>query len=275
MVFHSTDSEGAPRCAARILTLAAIAAAAVLSGSPARAQSPVGQDEASIFRIQRIELSVFGGYLSGANYLDLPPLLDEQTNDTALDQILDFSGNAPDPKVEAPKKDVEAGWMVGGTASFYLTENFGMQLYGRYGKADAVFKGRQVIDSELQDETVEIDRTSITTFAGGGNIVYHLGRERKHPIRPFVNLGFGGILNQFPDTEDVGAIYFLYGGGIGFPVKGSIRGFVQFHQQLYTWETDEVSLDATIQFPQVSAGFTWRYEVPEDFEDPDAKRKAY
>lgn len=269
MVFHSTDSEGAYRFAARILTLALIVAGATLTGSPSRAQSPLDQEDTSIFRVQRIELSLFGGYVSGANYLDLPPLLDEQTNDTALDQILDFSGNAPDPKVEAPKKDVEAGWMVGGTATFYLTENFGMQLYGRYAKADAVFTGRQVIDSELQDETVEIDRTSLTSYAGGGNIIYHLGRERKHPIRPFVNLGFGGTLNQFPDTDDVSAIYFLYGGGIGFPVKGSIRGFVQFHQQLYTWETDEVSLDETIQFPQFSAGFTWRYDVPDDPEGSD------
>lgn len=218
------------------------------------------------FRVQRIELSLYGGMVGGTTYLELPILGTPLTNDTALDQILDFSGEAPSTPVEAPKKLVESGWKSGGSATFYLSPNFGMAIFGEYGKQEAVFSGRRVIDEVLQAERTEIDRTTMSTFAGGAQIVYHVGRERKYPVRPVLSLGFGGILNAFPDTDDIGALYLNYGIGMGFPIKGSWRGYVSFDSRIYTWETEEVALDSTLQFPAVTLGLTWRYVVPEDAE---------
>ena len=239
------------------------------SGQPALAQT-ADEEEEPLLRVYRIEMSLYGGMMGGDTYLSLPAPLDDLTNDTARDDILDFSGEVPDPPVQAPEKEIETGYVVGGRVSFFLNENFGMQLFGEFGQADAVFRGRRVIEEEIVDEVTEIDRATMTTFAGGAKAVYHLGRERRNPRRPFVHLGFGGILNQFSDTDDVAALYFTAGGGYGFPIAGSVRGFVSADLRLYTWETDEVSLDASLLFPSVSAGITWRYNVPDEvFEDED------
>ena len=242
----------------------------VLSGQPVLAQSEEEEEEEPLLRVRRIEMSLHGGMMGGETYLSLPAPLTELTNDTARDDILDFSGEVPDPPVQAPEKEIETGYVVGGRVTFFLNENFGMQLFGEFGQADAVFRGRRVIETEIVDEVTEVDRATMTTFAGGGKVVYHLGRERRNPRRPFVQLGFGGILNQFSDTDDVGALFFTAGGGYGFPITGALRGFVSADMRLYTWETDEVSLDSTLLFPSVTAGLTWRYDVPEEvFEDAD------
>jgi hypothetical protein len=240
----------------------------VLSAQPVLAQSE--EEEEPLLRIRRIEMSFYGGMMGGETYLSLPAPLTELTNDTARDDILDFSGEVPDPPVQAPEKEIETGYTVGGRVTFFLNENFGMQLFGEFGQADAVFRGRRVIETEIVDEVTEIDRATMTTFAGGGKVVYHLGREKRNPRRPFVHLGFGGILNQFSDTDDVGALFFTAGGGYGFPIAGGLRGFVSADMRLYTWETDEVSLDSTLLFPSVTAGLTWRYDVPDEvFEEVD------
>ena len=88
------------------------------------------------------------------------------------------------------------------------------------------------------------------------------------PIRPFVMLGMGGVLNQFDETDDVGAFYFLFGGGASFPLFGSFRGQLQLGSQLYSWSTDEVALNTLVNFPSVTLGITWRYDVPADALEP-------
>ena len=265
----SAPRSGSSRRALRsfVAVLGLIAVTLPVGAQTVRAQPADEEEDEALFRVQRIELSFYGGYLGGDTYLQLPPLLTPLTNDTALDEILDFSGQSPDPPVEAPTKSIESGWKAGGNAAFYLSPNFGMMLFGEYGRQEAVFTGRRVIDEVLQPNREEIDRADLTTYAGGVQMIYHIGRERKYPVRPFVNLGFGGILNQFSDTDDVGALYFTYGLGLGFPIAGNIRGFVGVDARLFTWETDEVSLNSTLQFPSVLAGLTWRYVVPEDVPD--------
>lgn len=239
---------------------------------PAFAQEAAGEEQPGGFRVQRIELSLYGGYVGGTTYLELPILGTPLTNDTALDQILDYSGQSPSTPVQAPKKVMESGWKSGGSATFYASPNFGLSLFGEFGQQEATFTGRREIDEVLQLERTEIDRTTVSTFAGGTQIVYHIGRERKYPVRPIVSLGFGGILNSFPDTDDIGALYLSYGIGVGFPILGNWRGSVGFDSRIYTWETEEVSLDSTLQFPAVTIGLTWRYNVPEDAGEDEADR---
>lgn len=265
-----SDSNAASRAAKTLRRVTLVVA--VIAGAASWAASVAAQTDAEpregIFSVQRIEISFYGGYIGGATYLELPPLGTPLTNDTALDLILDYRGQVPSTPVQAPKKVIESGWKAGGTAAFHLTPNFGMALFGEYGAQEAVFTGRRVIDEVLQPDREEIDRTTMTSFAGGAQIVYHVGRERKYPVRPLLTLGFGGILNRFPDTDDVGALYLKYGVGLSFPVASKWRGFVTFDSRIFTWETDEVALNSTLQFPGLLAGLTWRYFVPEDA-DPD------
>jgi hypothetical protein len=252
--------------------------------APSSAAAQANDDDDHLFQVERIEIAAFGSWLGGASYLDLPPPLTPLTNDTAADNILDFGGLAPDPRVEAPHKELEPGWTAGMSTTFYLTPNFGLSLTGAFGQSDAVFTGQEVFvvpDPEdplgqdvievLQPRT-EIDRATVSTWTGTAGIVYHILAERKHNTRPFVTLGIGGILNQFPDTDDVSALTWNVGLGVGFPIAGSFRGYVSTQLRFYVWETDEVDLDETLVFPEISAGIVWRHIVPEaepedDFDD--------
>jgi hypothetical protein len=215
-------------------------------------------DSEPIFEIIRIDLNLFGGYLWGAEYMSLPDILDpDQTFDRGANQIVDFSGSSQE-FLRAPTKKIEAGPAIGGSASFYLGENFGMQLFGAYSLNKAKLLGH----TDDNPTRREIDESDVEVFRGGANIIYHLGREVKWPTRPFVILGFGGVLNQFPAVEDVSAMYFMYGGGVSGPLFGNFRFEVGTNFTLYSWETDEIALDAVITLPSVYAGVTWRYNVP-------------
>jgi len=223
-------------------------------------------DSEPLFEIIRIDLNLFGGYLWGAEYMSLPDILDpDQTFDRGANQIVDFSGTSQE-FLRAPTKKLEAGPAIGGSASFYLGENFGMQLFGAYSLNKAKLLGHTDENSTRR----EIDESDVEVFRGGGNIIYHLGREVKWPTRPFVILGFGGVLNQFPAVDDVSAVYFMYGGGVSGPLFGNFRFEVGTSFTLYSWETEEIALDAIVTLPSLYAGVTWRYNVPSG-DDGDEK----
>lgn len=257
-----------PRCRASRLARAFAAITVsigllALAAADARAQAD-DEEEEDLLRVDRIEVSLYGGWVGGDTYLELIVPFDELTNDTGRDDILDFDGEVPDPPVEGPKKEIEPGIAGGIHTAFFLNPNFAMAIYGEYGRSEAVFTGNRSIEGEINEFSEEIDRATMTTFAGGIEVTYHLGNERRTTRRPFVNLGFGGILNQFANTDDIGALYFQAGVGYAFGITESLRGFVGGSMRLYTWETDEVSLDSTLLFPSIRAGLTWRYMVPDD-----------
>lgn len=215
-------------------------------------------DAGGLFQVSRIELALFGGFLGGDSFLELPDLSGDLTFDTGAAQIVDFSGGAR-KDLRAPLKYIQDGKLIGGTASFYLGPNFGMQLTGSWAVAEAVLTGHAKGDTKR----FVADRTDMDLITIGGNIIYNLGKERKwYGIRPFVNLGFGGILNKFPDVDDVGALYFNYGGGLSYPAFKSFRLEAMAHWRLYTFDTDEISRDETVQLPTLLLGIAWRHDVP-------------
>lgn len=238
-----------------------------------------GREGEGLFRVQRIEISMFGSFIGGTTYLQLPAPLTPLTNDTGAQDILDYSGEIPNPEVIAPTKKLEPGWQAGLGTTFYLTPNFGVTLSGSIGQATAIFTGQEIFiepdpddplgqaEIEVVQPRSEIDRATVTTWTGTAGIIYHILAERKHNTRPFVTLGIGGILNQFPDTGDVGALTWNVGLGLGFPVYGPFRGYISTGLRFFVWETDEVDLDETLVFPEISAGLVWRHFVPEDAEE--------
>lgn len=223
-----------------------------------------------LFQVVRIELAMWGGFLGGDSFLQLPDILDEnQTFDTGAAQIVDFNGQ-PRKDLRAPLKYLQDGRLIGGTASFYLGPNFGMQLSGSWATAEAVLTGHAG-----NGRRFVADRSDVDLITVGGSIVYNLGKERKwRGMRPFVNLGFGGILNKFPGVDDVGAVYFNYGGGLSYPVWNSWRVEAMAHWRLYTWDTDEIARDETVQMPTVSIGFAWRHDVPDPEETTESMEEA-
>lgn len=222
--------------------------------------------EGSLFQVQRIDVHLFGGYTGGDTYLELPPVTSPLTSDTASDEILDFSGNPAEDLglAEAPEKELEPGWRVGTQATFYLSEAFGMFFRGQVGRTDAVLTGQRGLDQPRE----EFDRATVTTYQGGAGAIYHIGRARKFTtVRPYVNLAFSGILHSFESIDDVSELSFSVGGGVTFPLSDSFRGQFGVNAQLFSWETEEVSLDETLLIPEVTLGVIWRYDVPERTEE--------
>lgn len=247
-----------------LVTLLLVHAAASAS---AQSNEAVEEDEPeALFQVQKIEVRVFGAYTGGDTFLELPPVTSDLTSDTASDEILDFNGNPAEDLglAEAPTKELESGWRAGIQSTFYLSEAFGMYLRGIYGQSDAVLTGQRTV----RGDTEEFDRTTVTIFEGGGGVIYHIGNARKlNKLRPYVNLGFSGILHNFENVDSVSELTFTAGGGVTFPITGNFRGQFGLAAQLYSWETEEVSLDETMLIPQVSLGVVWRYDVPSASQD--------
>jgi hypothetical protein len=234
----------------------------VLLPSTAYAQSDTADEEESeaLFQIERIEVRGFGGLAGGEKYLTLPGVPNELTVDTAEDLIMDFSGN---PAVDLglrlnPEKDLQSGVQMGAQATFYLSEAFGFFLRGSLTQAEVVLTGRR----GPTDPREEFDRANLNTFSGKVGAVFHIGKARKLPVRPYVNLAFGGLLNRFENIDDITALSFDLGGGATFGLTDSFRGQIGVDLQFYSWQTDEIALDKTMIIPQVTAGIIWRYDVP-------------
>jgi hypothetical protein len=213
-----------------------------------------------IFQVQRIELSLFAGPFFGATYLQLPDIFDVQrTRDLGASDILDFSGRplraADSSPIRAPHKKLENGTLFGGAATFYLSDRFGLELRGVYGKTQATVTGH----TDRNPTVYEWDRSNVSVYQGGANMVYQVSRGK---LRPYFNLGFGGILNNYPRTRDVGALYFLWGGGLHYPLSPRLSAQLSVDASLYSYKNNEIIFNETITLPMISAGLTWRHDVP-------------
>jgi hypothetical protein len=234
---------------------------------------PVAETEESsrsILSVTRIEVTAFGGLQGGGTFLALPPIDDPtRTFDTAADQVLDFSGMSLPGDLEAVQKQIEDAPLLGAKASFFFGSNFGMQLIGSYAKTEASLTAQYKSDLDYETdppagERFEYDRSDVSILKGGGNITYNIGKERKMKIWPYVSLGFGGLLIKYPETDDMGALYFLYGGGISLKLGGSIRLQLGADFTLFSYDQDEVNLNETMTLPAFTLGLTWRHEVPDE-----------
>ncbi len=246
-----------------------------------------GKDESSPSSgtIKRIELSLFGGWFGGVTYLDLPPIA-PLTTDLGASNILDFNDDPLAPpkypgQIDATRKFVEDGYFGGITATFFVSDAFGLELIGAYGKSQTAVTG-QYRDIELVDKDhpfydpsqdqgrFEWDRSDMSWIQGGINMVYVFGKRK---LKPYVLLGVGGLLNSFPNASSTGALYFQYGGGFRYVLSDDLDMKIGLSSTLFTWDQDEVSLNRTVQYPMASIGLIWKYQVPaevyQDAETPD------
>ncbi len=271
-------------CALLLLLLVAAPAAAQYEDRPMSEEEEGGQGseeaaEQSIFSIKRIELTGFAGWYGGATILDLPPVA-ENTNDLGATDILDYSGDPlGTPKypgqIDAPLKELENGWMAGMTATFFLSERFGLEILGAYGKTEASITGQYLNPEDVRvaneenphplydpsqlDGRFEWDRSSTSFMMGGVNMIYIVGDRR---LRPFVHLGLGGILNTFPEADDTGALYFQYGAGLRYPLTEDVPLKLSALGTLFTWDQQEVARNETITYPMLTLGLVWVHHVP-------------
>jgi hypothetical protein len=239
---------------------------------------PKKKDDSShqLGQIHRIELSIFGGLFGGVTYLSLPPVA-PQTTDLGAAQILDFDGDLlAQPKypgqIDATHKSVESGHFGGMSATFFLTDAFGLELIGAYGQSNAKITGQYqdpagvdtnnpFYDPSQADGRFEWDRSNISWVQGGANMTFIFGQRT---LRPYLLLGLGGVLNSFPNSDSMGALYFQYGGGLRYELNERLAIKLGVSSALFTWTQDEVDLNRAVQYPTASIGVVWKHKVPEE-----------
>jgi hypothetical protein len=272
----------------RSIPMAAILLAllSLLLANSAAAQPTKKDDDArKLGQIRRIELSFFGGWFGGVTYLSLPPIA-ALTTDLGASQILDYEGDLlAQPKypgqIDAIEKSVDSGYFGGLSATFYLTEAFGLELIGAYGQSQAKITGQYQDPNGVDTENpfydpsqgagrFEWDRSDMTWVQGGANMVFVFG---KRTLRPYLLLGLGGVLNSFPNSDSVGALYFQYGGGFRYELSDRLALKMGISSSLFSWNQDEVDLNRAVQYPMASIGLIWKHEVPEEVYKDDASKE--
>jgi hypothetical protein len=288
-MFQASSSQSSQRVPKRPIGLPTaflVGLLVLLLAGVGRAQEPPNQKDEDTQRalghIKRIEISVFGGYFAGLKFLSLPPLAPD-TTDLGSSEILDFDGDAlTQPKypgqIDAVEKKVQNGVFAGASATFYMTDAFGLELIGAYGRTKAKITGQYLDPSSVDqnhpkfdpsqlDGRFEWDSSDMNWIQGGVNMVYVFG---KRTLRPYLLLGFGGVLNSFPNADSVGALYFEYGGGFRYELREGLALRLGLSSSLFSWSQKEVDLNRSVQYPMVSFGVIWKHIVPpEVYQDGD------
>ncbi len=260
--------------------------ALLLSTSASAQPKKKDENEHKLGQIRRIELSFFGGWFGGVTYLSLPPIA-PQTTDLGAAQILDFSDDLlAQPKypgqIDATEKSVDSGYFGGLSATFFLTDAFGLELIGAYGQSQAKITGEYqdpngvdmqnpFYDPSQANGRFQWDRSDMTWVQGGANMVFIFG---KRTLRPYLLIGLGGVLNSFPNANSVGALYFQYGGGFRYELSDRLALKMGISTALFSWSQDEIDLNRAVQYPMASIGIIWKHEVPpEAYQDDTSKEK--
>ncbi len=273
--FPQISARAILRTAFAVALSAVVATAAGTAWAQKSADAKKGEEQTlPSGTIKRIELSLFGGWFGGVTFLSLPPIA-PQTTDLGASDILDFDGDPLAPpkypgQIDATHKYVEDGYWGGITATFFVSDAFGLELIGAYGKSQAVVTGQyrdiDLVDKDhpfydpSQDEgSFQWDQSDMSWIQGGVNMVYVFGHRK---FKPYLLLGIGGLLNSFPNSTSTGALYFQYGGGFRYELSDALDVKLGLSSSLFTWDQDEVSLNQTVQYPMASLGLIWKYHVP-------------
>lgn len=261
----------------RRLTLVLVSALLALSPSPtALAQTPSGtpaSDAGEVppvnYRIKKISLTVQGGYFSGGTYFELPtpgPRTQEQTGSTV---VVDFNGTEHEPPswLTAPRKEIESGSFIGGTAAFYLSEDFHLDLRLSVAKSTAVltFLFRDDPNNIRRDELIRSGFRSrdegFRALTAGGALHYDANAIKLFGITPSIGCGFGGIINRFSFLEDKTALYFQMTAGLSYTLTKSLRLDAQATATTFSFATEELHYSKQVTYTYASAGLTYLIDM--------------
>ncbi len=219
-----------------------------------------GVPEAS-YSIKQISLSVFGGWFSGATYLELPPLearteLAEGSNDIYM---FDGSIFQLPTYYDAPQKKIDAGTAFGGRIGFYLSDEFHLDLITTITRTKAVtsFQNNNPRDPKAPFREVMDTDDGFTVYQGGGALMYDVTTADLLGLHPYFGLGLGGIINHFSHIADKTALYFELITGLSYNLKDDLQLRAQFNATTLSFEREELRYAKQVTYAQASLGITW------------------
>ena len=255
-----------------ICLLGLLLAAPLALAQEEEGELPVGEEEEvpeASYSIKRISLSIFGGYFSGATFLDLPPLEERTQLEEGSNDVLRYDGTVfqlPE-HYDSPRKELDPGYTVGGRIGFYLSDEFHVDLVASVTHAKAV---TSFLNSDPRDPQApyreDLDEDDgFTIYQGGGVLMYDVTTVDFLGLRPYFGLGLGGIINRFSQLSDKTALYFELVAGLALPIRENMRLTTQFNAQTLSFETEELNYAKQVTYASLSVGLSWILDTTPDF----------
>lgn len=251
-----------------ILSLVLLFAATDLRAQ--EAPPPLDGDEPPevAYSIKTITLSFFGGWFSGATFLDLPPLEARTQLEEGSDEVLRYDNTVFElPEYyDAPQKKIKPGRTFGGKVGFYLSEEFHLDLTAAVTFSEAT---TSFLNSDPENvggpfrEQLDVD-DSFTIYKGGGSLMYDITTVDFFGFMPYFGLGLGGIINRFSHLEDKTALYFELTAGLAYRLGNSLRISTQFSATTLSFPTEELVYSKQVTYGYASVGIVWVIDATPD-----------
>ncbi len=256
------------------LTLALLCLLAVSPASPARAQDPTEDTETAPqldmeyddFMVKAYTISIFGGWFSGAEYLNLPVRGDRTYVSAGSDDILGFDGEnlVYDRDIyDGPVKKLDTGTGFGMKLGTWLNDDVHIDLAASYASSQAILT---MVNKNPDDPdhpfTEEIDRDpNVTIYRASLTLNYELGQFRVLGIHPSIGLGFGGIINRFTNIKDRGELYLAASLGLERPLAGNVGIFGRLNTTTFAMNRSELQYNTRLTYVDAQIGLTYFVDV--------------
>lgn len=278
-------------CLVALLSLGAAACAAQTADAPAAPatsaavadSAAAGGEEATPvlkwkdYKVKGYSLSLYGGYFSGATYLDLPPIGDRTFYTPGGGDILAYDGSVliesvnmqnPDPllrKYNAPRKEIEPGTAFGGRIGIYVADDFHLDLVGNYMSGRAVttmLYNPDKTDPRNAWNRIEVDEdTGFRAIKGGVSLMYDARPATLLGATPLIGFGLGGVINSYSFLEDKTALYLEGNFGLRVQPLKDLSIVARTDLAVFAYEVDELGYSNMVKYANFTVGVAWFIDV--------------
>ncbi len=222
------------------------------------------------YSVKAYTIQVFGGWLGGAEYLNLP-VKGPRTFLPGPDLVMSYSGSWWEAregeggldynKYDGPIKKIEDGYTIGLRIGSYLADQFHLDIGFAYSSTEAVLTMANKEDPEnLVRE--EIDRDpNVQVLRGSLQMMYDLDDFAFLGFSPYLGLGFGGILNRFSNLPDVGGLFLIGTFGMRNRLTQDVSFFLQADLTTFAMSRDELHYNKTVTYKDLSAGVSFFFDT--------------
>ncbi len=244
--------------AASLALLLPAAAAAQTESAAADTEIPPVQ-----YRIKKIALTFHGGRFSGGKFLELPTPGPRTQQAIGSDVVYKYDGQ---PFVlpayySAPVKEIRPGNFLGGTVSFYLSEEFHLDLRATVASSTAETSFLNARDPQASFREVLDTDGGFKSLTLGGGLNYDARQVALFGIVPSIGCGFGGVINRFSQLEDKTALFFQINAGLSHTLTHNILLGAHLAATTFAFTREELHYTKQLTYVNLSLGLTYLIDM--------------
>jgi hypothetical protein len=277
-----------PRCVLTAIALCSFMLTNTAIGQEGAADDPLESsilDEPELtwsdYTVKAYTVQIFGGWFGGTQYLNLP-LTGPRAQYAELPLIMSYSGDwwqhgteegelnyhrptRSGPGWDSPIKTIEDGITLGLKLCSYIGNQVHIDLLFAYSSAQASLT---MVNREDEDNVyrAEIDRDpNVQVLRAAMQISYDIHELSLVGLRPYLGIGFGGVLNRFSNLPDRGGLFLIGTFGLQRQLTDTFAFFVQGNLTAFAMSREELHYTKTVTYKDVSAGISLYFDaVPAD-----------